>query len=329
MKQKTIRFSLFLMAVSFLSGTHAITFRYATIAPQGSIWAKNAQAMKKDIEKSTNGRVRLQIFYGGVAGEETTVLKKLRAGLVDMASFTGIALGTKFPEVRILELPMFFENERQVDAVVRELYPYFEKQFSKKGFVLAGWGESGFVYLLSKKPVRKVEDMNGRKIWAPKGDKLVQTMLSEFGLIPVYLGFESVLPQLQTGGLEAVYGPPMGVIGLQWFRYVKYYADIKLAHGTGATLISKRSYKKLNAKDQKTVKALVKKYSRKLVLSLRKENIKGLRILRKRGVIRTVVPKKGAALLKRKSDIVAKKLIGKMYSRKLLNRAIRAKKSVK
>ncbi|MCB1147594.1 MAG: TRAP transporter substrate-binding protein DctP, partial [Leptospiraceae bacterium] len=208
----TIITMLFLGSVSVFS----VTIKYATIAPQGSVWAENAEKMKKEIEQKSKGSLKVQIFYGGVAGEETTVLKKLKAGMIDMASFTGIALGNEVSEVRLLELPMFFNNEKQVDAVVKALYPDFEKKFQQRGFVLAGWGESGFVYLMSQKPIQRIEDMKGTKIWAPKGDPLVKSMLAEFGLIPVFLGFESVLPQLQTGGIEAVYAPPMGAIGLQW-----------------------------------------------------------------------------------------------------------------
>ncbi|MCB1200675.1 MAG: TRAP transporter substrate-binding protein DctP [Leptospiraceae bacterium] len=321
----TIITMLFLGSVSVFS----VTIKYATIAPQGSVWAENAEKMKKEIEQKSKGSLKVQIFYGGVAGEETTVLKKLKAGMIDMASFTGIALGNEVSEVRLLELPMFFNNEKQVDAVVKALYPDFEKKFQQRGFVLAGWGESGFVYLMSQKPIQRIEDMKGTKIWAPKGDPLVKSMLAEFGLIPVFLGFESVLPQLQTGGIEAVYAPPMGAIGLQWFRYVKHYSNIQLAHGTGATLISSKTYKKLNAEQQKILKETSEKYSRELVKTLRSENEKGMAILKKRGIKAVEVNNADAQTLREKSVLVQNKLVGSLYSKDLLNKARAARDSAR
>lgn len=303
------------------------TIKYATIAPKGTIWSRYMRKAKREIEKKSNKRIKFRIYDGGKAGSEKTMLRKLKIGNLDMAAFTGIGLGTILPKTRVLELPFFFGSTRQVDKVVNKLYPEFEKDFAKKGFVLAGWGETGWVYVMSKTPIRSYADMKGLKVWAPVGDKLVKAMFEEYGLVPVYLSFEAVLPQLQTGGLDAVYAPPAGAIGLQWFREVKYISNIRLANATGATLIRKKSYDKMPADLKKILLDTSKKYARQLVIATRRENSKAFRVLQKRGLKLVKVNKKDLNDLKRKALKIQRKLVARgLFSNALLSRAKKFRK---
>ncbi|MCS6984177.1 MAG: TRAP transporter substrate-binding protein DctP [Leptospiraceae bacterium] len=327
--KRVMRLGKTLLFLSFFPLNAQVIWKYATLAPEGSSWGLSVKKMQREIESQSKGALKLRVFYGGVAGDEKAMMDKLRRGLLDMASFTGIELGQVVGDVRILELPFFFDNERQIDAVTAELFPDYEKKFAEKGLLLAAWGESGFVYLFSKKPIRTIEDMQGVKIWAPKGDELVKTMLMEFGLVPVYLGFESVLPQLETGGLDAVYAPPMGAIGLQWFRSVRYYSKVRLAVGTGATLINSQRFSSLNAEHQKILLNVVRENSRELINELRRENEKGLQSLEKSGLQMVEVPSSEVRKLREAALRVQEKLAGKLFSRELLEKARKARDKVK
>jgi len=192
--------------------------------------------------------------------------------------------------------------------------------------VLAGLGENGFVYLMSKnKPITKVADMNGVKIWAPKGDPLVKAMLSEYGLVPVYLGFESVLPQLQTGGIDAFYAPPYGAIGLQWFREARYLTDSKLANATGATLISQAAFNRLSDEQKSIVKVTLEKYAQELSKILREENEKAMKTLLGKGIERVAPNAQDLAQLKATAVKVQDKLVGVLYSAEILKQARKAR----
>ena len=124
-----------------------VTLKYATLAPENTVWAKTIKKCVDEIAAKTNGQVQVKVFYGGIAGDEPSVMRKLKTGTVDIASFTGQTLGTVVPESRLLELPYFFENTRQIDAVVAKIYPELSKKFMAQGIVLAGWS-SGSTYSL-------------------------------------------------------------------------------------------------------------------------------------------------------------------------------------
>lgn len=307
-----------------------ITLKYATLAPENTVWAKIIKQCVDEIATKTNGVVKVRVFYGGIAGDEPSVLRKLRSGTIDIASFTGQTLGTIVPESRLFELPFFFENFKQIDAVVAAIYPDLSKKFLAQNLVLAGWGENGFVYLMSKnKPISKADDMQGVKIWAPKGDPLVRAMLAEYGLVPVYLGFEAVLPQLKTGGIDAFYAPPYGAIGLQWFREAKYITNARLANAAGATLLAKSAYDKLTDAQKTIVHTTLEKYARELTLELRRENDKALQVLLSKGITRVEPNADELAQLRRTALRVQDKLVGELYPKELLEKARKARDAAK
>ncbi|MBL8032776.1 MAG: TRAP transporter substrate-binding protein DctP [Leptospiraceae bacterium] len=307
-----------------------VTLKYATLAPENTVWAKTIKKCVDEIAEKTKGEVQIKVFYGGIAGDEPSVMRKLRTGTIDIASFTGQTLGSVVTESRLLELPYFFENAKQIDAVVAKLYPELAKKFLAQGLVLAGWGENGFVYLMSKnKPITKYADMQGVKIWAPKGDPLVRAMLAEYGLVPVYLGFEAVLPQLKTGGIDAFYAPPYGAIGLQWFREAKYITNSRLANAAGGTLLAKSAYDKLTDSQKQIVHMTLEKYAYQLTVELRRENEKAMQILLNKGIQKVEPNPEELAGLKATAVKVQDKLVGELYSRELLQLARKARDGAK
>ncbi|MDH4263540.1 MAG: TRAP transporter substrate-binding protein DctP [Spirochaetia bacterium] len=297
------------------------TLKYATMAPQGSLWHKYSEIIKREIMSQSKGRIEVKTYYGGIAGDEKTMAKKLKAGLIDIAAFSGMGLGDVLPSARIFELPMFFSNYDEVDRVVEGLYNQYEQDFKKEGVVLAAWGEGGFVYLMSKHKMNVFMDMKGLKIWAPTGDLIVKTMFQKYGFVPVFLGFESVLTQLQTDGISAVYAPPMAAIGLQWYNEVSYIYDIKLTCSTGATLINQHKFNQLPDDLKKVVIDVMKKYSRELVLSLRKENDRALEVFKKKGIQMIKFPDSDLIEMKKFAVEVQDELSGKLYTKDLLNKA--------
>lgn len=297
------------------------TLKYATMAPQGSLWHKYSEIIKREIANQSKGRIEVKTYYGGIAGDEKTMGKKLKAGLIDIAAFSGMGLGEVLPSVRLFELPMFFNTYAEVDRVVNGLYSHFDQEFKKEGVVLGAWGEGGFVYLMSKHKMNQFMEMKGLKIWAPSGDLIVKTMFQKYGFVPVFLGFESVLPQLQTDGISAVYAPPMAAIGLQWYNEVSYIYNIKLTCSTGATLINQNKFNQLPDDLKKIVIDVMKKYSRELVLSLRNDNDKALEIFKSKGIQMIHFPESDLVTMKNHAVAVQDELAGKLYSGELLLKA--------
>lgn len=292
--------------------------KLAALAPEGSTWAKVLDEMNKELQAKSNGRLALKLYIGGVSGDEKDVLRKMRIGQVHAAGFTGVGLGEVLPSVRVLELPMLFRNYQEVDYVKTKLQPEFNKQFEAKGFVLLGWAEAGFVNIFSNKPIRTKADMQGVKMWAWEGDPLVKAMYDSLGIVPIPLALPDVLTSLQTKMIDGVYGPPLGVIALQWFTKVKYMTEVNLANSTGAILISKSQFDKLPPDLQALLKSTTESYSRQLVEKIRAENAQSVEILKRNGIEVLKVDPAAQQELTTISEAVYPKLVGTLYPAALL-----------
>lgn len=325
MKVKHLFLTVFvLISIAATSASAKTQIKLAILAPENSAWFTIMKKMDEETRAKTSGRVEFKIYPGGVLGDERDVIRKMRIGQVHAAGFTGLGLGIVNPEVRVLELPMLVSNYEEADALASALQPKLERGFQKKGFVLLGWAETGFVNIFSNEPIRSRKDMDGKKMWAWEGDPLVETMYRVFNIVPIPLPLTDVLTSLQTHLIDAVYAPPLAAIALQWFTQTKYITDLRLADSTGGILITKKALNMLSPEDQKVLKDVSKKYSRVLVKQTREDNKKSYDSLIEAGLIQVKVPPADVEMIKTTSKRVWSDLVGKLYSQELLDEAIAA-----
>src|SRR5206468_969252 len=51
------------------SAAEPVTLRLATIAPDGTAWAREVRAFNRDVEALTHGQVRFKWYLGAIAGD--------------------------------------------------------------------------------------------------------------------------------------------------------------------------------------------------------------------------------------------------------------------
>lgn len=324
MKKIVLLMFIVTLILSMTSLAKATELKLALVAPEGSTWAKVVDEWNKELMKKTNGGLKLKVYAGGVLGDERDVIRKMQIGQVHIGGFTGLGLGIVNPAVRVLELPMLFNSYEEADYVTRQMQPRLEKGFEKKGFVLLGWAETGFVNIFSNRPIGKREDMDGMKMWMWEGDPLVKALYDRFGIVPIPLALPDVLTSLSTNLIDAVYAPPLAAIALQWFTKTKYMTDLKLADSTGGILITKRALQSLSAGQRKVLKETARKYARILVERTRADNEKSYKTLNQAGIKTVNVSPDEAQRIREASRDIWKTLVGKLYSQEILDATTKA-----
>jgi TRAP-type C4-dicarboxylate transport system substrate-binding protein len=127
----------------------ASTIKIAAIAPEGSNWANTIRDMSQEIKQATKNKVNLKVYYGGVAGDESDVLRKIRVGQLQGGVFTGKTLGDIVGDIRVLEIPFnFYQNREKGFKAMQGMGDYFNKSIEAKGFVNLGFYEIGQVYFV-------------------------------------------------------------------------------------------------------------------------------------------------------------------------------------
>lgn len=304
-----------------LESQEPVEMTYGLLAPRGTIWANTAQSMDNRIRHSTGNQVKLRIYYGGSKGSEGNMVNLMRTGSLDMASLTGIGLGQVLPSIRIMELPLFFTSTSQVDRVRKGLTGYFEDAFRKKGFEFLAWGEVGWVYLFTKEAITSTADLKKLKAWSPAGDPLVKAMLDDLGVLSYDYPITAVYPKLQSGQLDSVLSSTAGLVGLQWHNYVNYVAKIRLASGTGGTLLTNRAWQRIPAEHRETVKKIITEEAERLITITRAANTQSIGTLSAAGIKGMVLSADQKKMLEESAARTRRKMAGRLYPASLLRKA--------
>jgi len=235
----------------------AIEIKVATVAPDGSGWMREMRAGAEEIRDLTDGRVVIKFYPGGVMGNDSQVLRKIRIGQLQGGAFSGGGIAERYAGFNLYGIPLLFQSLDEVDYVRSRLDTKLQAGLADAGFVSFGLIEGGFAQLMSNEPIRRVEDMRRRKVWSPEGDPIGFRVLQAMNLSPVVLPPTDVLTGLQTGLLDVVAASPVVALVLQWHTKVKYVTDLPISYMLGIFAIDIRVFNRLSAADQEVVRTVM------------------------------------------------------------------------
>jgi TRAP-type C4-dicarboxylate transport system substrate-binding protein len=239
------------------TGSEAKVLKIATIAPEGSSWMKIMRNGAAEIKKSTQGRVVMKFYTGGVMGNEKSVLRKIRVRQLHGGAFTGGSLSEVYPDMNLYNLPMVFRSLEELDYVRSRMDEVLIKGLDEAGFVSFGFAEGGFAQVMSNVPIKTLDDLEGKKIWVPEGDVVSYAMVESLGLSPVTLPVTDVMTGLEAGLIEVVATSPIGAIAFQWFTKLKYVTETRLVYLYATLAIDRKVFSKLKPEDQSVVREVM------------------------------------------------------------------------
>lgn len=301
----------------------AIVLRIATLAPRGSPGERGFRRWDQLLRARTGGRLGVRVYYGGAAGDEALVIRKIRAGQLDGATMTTTGLGLVVRPVLVLQAPGLLTSYAKLDAARTALGPELEQEFQRAGFVLLGWGDSGRIRVFSKQPIRRPADLRRARPWVWPDNPVMVEFMRVVGASGVQAGLLEVLPALQTNRLDTVTSSALGVVALQWAARLRYVTSESSSIVVGAMVVSKPRTDALPADLQQALRATAAEMSGPLTTDVRRMDDQAQAALVSHGM--TVVDTRPfAAEWEAAQRETRNRLAGRLYTRELLGRAERA-----
>jgi TRAP-type C4-dicarboxylate transport system substrate-binding protein len=254
---------LFALVFSLTAEAAERTLKIATITPEGSDWMKSMRAGAEEIKERTEGRVNLKFYGGGIKGDDKKVVRLIRLGQLDGGAFTPAALSSQYVDLNLYGLPMTFDSLEEAAYVRTRMDARLMQGLEDAGWVNFGFAAGGLSVLMSNPKIETFEDLRGKKIWLPEGDRIGLEAMKALKLSPVPLPLTDVLTGLQTGLIDAVGMSPIGALVLQWHTKVTYITELPLIYTYGFLAIDKKAFNKIDEADQAIVREVMERIYRK------------------------------------------------------------------
>ena len=258
--------------------------KVATLAPEGSTWWQIIKDADKRIRELTNNSVKIQLYAGGVAGDEPDVVRKMRMGQLHGAALTSVGLGEIQSELLVLQAPGVIQSWAELDAAREAMGETLKKLLRDKGYEVLVWGDVGFTRVFTKGAVRTPAAFSAMKPWCWTQDGVWRAFYNELGVKPVMSSIPEVLPGLQTGLMDSYSTAPLVSLSLQWYTRSTHMLDLPLNVMIGAIVLSSKEFNKLSDSEKAAIEQAGRELTPKMKRLVRADNQKAIEAIERSGV---------------------------------------------
>ncbi len=267
------RLAVFLVAVSFLALILAsaeclaqqktITMNYADYFPATHKQAVLVDQWCKEVEKRTNGRVKVTPFHGATLTPAPMIYDGVTKGIADIGMGTlGYTRG-RFPLSEFTDHPLGYPSSRVATKLFNEYYRKFKPKELDDVKVLYLQGIGPALLHTGRKPVAKLEDLKGMKIRA-SGLQVAPT--EALGASPVGMPISDVYDALSKNVADGGFFPYEALDGWKLGEVIKYTTEsYPMAMSSGLFVVmNKKRWQSLPPDVQKIIEQLNEEWVEKV-----------------------------------------------------------------
>jgi tripartite ATP-independent transporter DctP family solute receptor len=239
-----------------------------------------AVQFKTNVEKRTNGEVKISLFGNNTLGAPPEVLEQVLLGAVDMSLSGQDQLAKHLPFYDVISTPFAFKDYAMADKIIDgEFKTWAEPELLKKNLVhLSDW-EWGFRQLTnSKKPVVSPADLKGMKIRTPPAFAY-QAFVEAAGGNAQTIAFSELVMAMKQGVVDGQENPVGTIYDLKLYETQKYMSILNYTYSSMVHIVNKKSWDKLTPDQQKILaeeSANAAKFARKTLRDAEAVQLKDL-----------------------------------------------------
>jgi len=275
-----------LVALAASTAQAQVTIKLGTLAPAGSTWHEILKEMAQRWEQASGGQVKLKVYAGGTQGSEGDMVRKMGIGQLQAGSISNIGMHDILPEPQMLSLPMFFNDEAEVECTFGKSRARIEAAFEAKNYVVLQWSRIGAMSMFCDKPYRTPAEMAAAnaKVFAWEGDPKSVDAWRAAGFRPVVLSSTDVVPSLQTGMINCITNVPLYILTTRLFEKADNMVDLPWGFFYGATIVRRDAWEKIAPEVRTRLQAIAVELGAKVDAEVRRLNVDAVAAMRKQGL---------------------------------------------
>lgn len=242
-----------------------------------------AEQWAKEIEKRTNGAVKITMFHGGTLTPADKCYDGVVKGLSDIGfSVLSYTLG-RFPLTEVIDLPMGYKNGTAATKLINAYYKKFQPKELSDVQVMYLHGHGPGITHTNKKPIKTLEDLKGVKI---RSTGTVAKIVTALGGTPVAMPMPETYDALSKGIADGVMCPIEALQGWKLGEVLKYTTqDYGAAYTIGFFVVmNKDKWKSLSPDVQKVIEKVNEEWIEKQGKVWDEVDASGMEFAKKQGV---------------------------------------------
>jgi C4-dicarboxylate-binding protein DctP len=221
-------------------------FRYANAQNAADPRSVSMEFFKRELEAQTDGRIRVENYFGGILGTEREMadavaigaLQGTRGGMFEDAS-------VKF---NIVLLPYLVESWEEAVCLVRSRWMMeVAAEGEARGLHIPAVGISqGFrAHGSKKRAIRAVEDFRGLKIRVPNAQEVFHRTENALGANPQGIAQAETYSALRTGVVDGTTAPPSDLWDRRQYEVLNWITIDTHATGPDPLMVNLEWYRRL------------------------------------------------------------------------------------
>jgi TRAP-type C4-dicarboxylate transport system substrate-binding protein len=239
------------------------TLRIATVAPEGTSWAREINAFTRDAEAVTHGLVHIKVYFGGIAGTEEQVLERIRREQLDGVLGTQVCSRLS-PSLRVGRIVGVFRSRQENAYVLSRLRARVDAEFLRQGFINLGEAGLGPEVLFTRAPLPTLKAMRELRWWVWQSDDELPPQMRALGLNVVLTPLETAGRSFDEGRFDGFIAIPTAAMAFQWTLQTRYVTALRVTFRSGCLIVATRAFDALPFDAQQGVRAVVGKLDQRI-----------------------------------------------------------------
>jgi TRAP-type transport system periplasmic protein len=206
---------------------------YSVFFPPAHAQCKAAEEWAKEIEKQTNGKVKINIFPGGTLTSANECYDGVVKGISDIGMSCFAYTRGRFPVMEAIDLPMGYPSGMTATQAANEYYAQVKpKELDDVHLLYLHAHGPGLLH--TQKPIKVLEDLKGMKV---RSTGLSAKVVEILGGVPVAMPQGGTYEALQKGVVEGTFAPIETLKGWKQAEVIKYTTDCNIIGYTTAMFV--------------------------------------------------------------------------------------------
>jgi len=259
-----------------------VTLTYSNFFPPTHVQSQLAESWCQEVEKRTEGRVKVQYFAGQTLTKANQTYDSVLNGIADVGMSAFAYTRGRFPVMGAVDMPMGYPDGVTATAVANRVFEgYAAKELSDTQVMYLHAHGPGMLHT-RKKAVATLDDLKGLKI---RSTGISAELITALGGSPVPMPMPESYQSLQKGVVDGSVHPLETNKGWKLAEVVDYVTMAKdVAYTTTFFVVmNKAKWNALVAKDQAAIVALNKDFAVKHGQAWDSSDAEGLKVFKENG----------------------------------------------